>query len=82
MPKLQHVIGTKDTVVKVGTKEEYLYWRVIPRATQEDIGKEKQFYLSPQYAPGYDDWSKEPYWIHKIREWENRRNELLGFQVF
>jgi hypothetical protein len=77
--KYAPVIGS-DKSVKVGTIEEYLYWRVIPRGIG-DVGKEKQFYVNPQAAPGYHIWSQEPHWQENIRKWEQRRNALTQLYI-
>lgn len=77
-PGYVKVIGSSHLYCKKGTIDELKYWRVIPRGIG-DVGKEKQFYLSPRQAPGYEKWSKEPYWQEKIREFEERRASFLFY---
>jgi hypothetical protein len=75
MYRLAPVIGS-DEKVRIGSKEELLYWRVIPRHIG-NVGKDKQFYISPNLAPGYDRWSKLPEWQEKIQRWEEQRKKVL-----
>ena len=72
------VIGSNHLYCKPGTIDELKYWRVIPRGIG-DVGKEKQFYLSPRQVPGYEIWSKEPYWKDQIRAFEERRASFLFY---
>jgi hypothetical protein len=65
-----------QTYVKKGTRDELKYWRVIPRY-QGTVGAEKKFFASPRRAPGYEVWSKEPYWQEQIRKWEARQKVAL-----
>lgn len=80
--KKVRVIGSSDNLfVTLGTKEEYLYWRVMEYVEGSLVGIGKKFYESPMYAPGYEEWSKSEKWQKNIKEWERRRNECLDFIV-
>lgn len=76
------VIGTTEHVyVRLGSIDELLYWRTFEHTSVENIGCGKKFYISPEYAPGYEQWSKLPIWKTQIKEWKQRRDDLLGYNV-
>lgn len=74
--KYASVVGSDD-VVRLGTTDEYRYFRVFHRATSDDIGTSKRFYESPEYVPGYEKWIKDPNMQRIVKEWRMRRNRYL-----
>ena len=76
MEKTARVIGSDD-IVRIGTTDEYKYFRVFHRSNENDIGSEKKFYASPSYVPGYDKWSLEPGMQKVIKDWDQRRKKYI-----
>lgn len=77
-PGYAPVIGETNVYVKLGSKDEYLYWRVID-TTNPGCGK--KFYSSPMHVPNFNEWGDDPVWKEQIRDWEIRRNNYLNFIV-
>ena len=71
------VVGSQDKLVKLGSKDELLYFRVMDAGVYSN-SSEKTFYLNPKDYPGYYDLMNTPQGRKIVENFHLKRNKILS----
>lgn len=71
------VVGSEDRMVKMGTTDELLYFRVMDSSVYSS-SSEKTFYLTPKDYPGYSSLMNTNQGRKLVENFYLKRNKILS----